>query len=298
MIHAVTRAYIEYSLAEHERRIHLAHVELATQALGLTRDVYRVRGGSEQDVGKLQRMLSMLHREIVASELRRSQAAIAINALVARAVDGPLGPPGEPTFRRPAAPVATYEARARARRPEVAAIVHLVKREDAKVRSAVRAGRWPSLWVGLDYWFQPTSEVRNAYAAKVGINVPWLNAKHREDVAAAEAMRDAEHRALVAMQRQVCREVYEAYARVTAAIESARIAQDDLEPAAQRDLDTARAALGAGAGDAREVLEALRSLLEVRLEQVRADADVARAIADLERAAGDDVAHVEAGGSP
>ena len=298
VIHAVTRAYIDYAVAERERQIHLAHVELVTQILGLTQDLYRVRKGSEQDVLKLQLMLSMLHRDVVTIELRRRQASIVLNTLAGRAADAPLGPPAEIKPQRPAAPVAAYEARALARRPEIAAVVHLVKREDAMIRSATRAGRWPSIMVGLDYWFQPTSDVRNAYGAMVGINLPWLNGKHQDDVDAAQAARDAESHAVVSTQNQVRRQVHEAYAQVAAMIEASRIAHEDLEPAAKHSLDAARAAYGSGAGDALAVLDALRSLLDVRLDQVRADAEIARAIADLERAAGDDVASIEKRGAP
>jgi len=296
VVHAVTRAYIDYALADREREVHVAHVELVTQILGLTQDLYRVRRGSEQDVLKLQLMLSMLHRDIIAIDLHRTQAVIALNTLTGRTPDAPLGPPAETKARRPAAPVGIYEARALARRPEVATVVHLVKRDDAMVRSAARAGTWPSLMIGVDYWYQPTSGTHNAYGATVGINLPWLNAKHDDDRAAAEAARDAESYALGAVQNQIRGEVHDAYAQVLATVDSARIAHDDLDPAAQHGLDAARAAYGSGAGDALAVLDALRSVLDVRLDQVRADAEVARAIADLERAVGDDVASVELGG--
>ena len=55
---------------------------------------------------------------------------------------------------------------------------------------------------------------------------------------------------------------------------------------ARRSLEATQAAYAAGHGDALGLLEALRSYLQVRIERVRALAELASSEADLKRAAG------------
>ena len=55
---------------------------------------------------------------------------------------------------------------------------------------------------------------------------------------------------------------------------------------ARKSLEAAQGDYAAGRGDAATILDALRSYLQVRIERVRALAELATSQADLERAAG------------
>jgi outer membrane protein TolC len=73
---------------------------------------------------------------------------------------------------------------------------------------------------------------------------------------------------------------------VNSARQSFSIIDQDLLAQAQRSLEATQAAYAAGQGDALGLLDALRSYLQVRIERVRALAELASSQADLERAAG------------
>jgi len=68
--------------------------------------------------------------------------------------------------------------------------------------------------------------------------------------------------------------------------QSFTIIDQDLLAQAKRSLDATEAAYAAGRGDAIALLDALRSYLQVRIERVRALAELASSQTDLERAAG------------
>src|SRR5262249_59879391 len=78
----------------------------------------------------------------------------------------------------------------------------------------------------------------------------------------------------------------DAAARPESARQSFTIIDQDLLAQAKRSLDATQAAYAAGGSDAIALLDALRSYLQVRIERVRALAELVSSQADLERAAG------------
>ena len=96
----------------------------------------------------------------------------------------------------------------------------------------------------------------------------------------------AEQHALESTRNAVRYELRDAAARVESARQSFSIVDQDLLAQAKRSLEATQAAYAAGQGDALGLLDALRSYLQVRIERVRALAELASSQADLERAAG------------
>jgi len=141
--------------------------------------------------------------------------------------------------------------------------------------------------VGLDYWYMPTfPEFQHAYGAMVAINLPWLSGRRRAEEREAEETLTAERDALAAARNAVRYELRDAAARVDSAKQAFTIVDQDLLAQARRSLEAAQAEYAAGRGDAAALLDALRSYLQVRIERVRALAELASSQADLERAAG------------
>jgi outer membrane protein TolC len=81
-------------------------------------------------------------------------------------------------------------------------------------------------------------------------------------------------------------ELRDAAARVESARESFSIIDQDLLVQARRNFEATQSAYSAGQGDAIGLIDALRSYLQVRIERVRALAELASSEADLQRAAG------------
>jgi outer membrane protein TolC len=142
--------------------------------------------------------------------------------------------------------------------------------------------------VGVDYWYMPTfpSDMRNAYSAMVAITLPWLSGRRAADQREAEEALQADRAALASTQNTVRYELRDAAARVDSARQSFSIIDQDLLAQAKRSLEATQAAYASGQGNAVGLLDALRSYLQVRIERVRALAELAVSETDLERAAG------------
>jgi outer membrane protein TolC len=141
--------------------------------------------------------------------------------------------------------------------------------------------------VGLDYWYMPMNpDTHHGYGAMLSMNLPWLSGRRRDQEREAEHTLRAEQHALESARNAVRYELRDASARAAAARQSFAIIDQELQAKALRSLEATQAAYAAGQGDALTLLDALRSYLQVRIERVRALAEVATSQADLERAAG------------
>ena len=117
--------------------------------------------------------------------------------------------------------------------------------------------------------------MRHAYGAMVAINLPWLSGRHRDEQREAEETLLAERHALESTQNAVRYELRDAAARVDSAPPGVQHHRQDVLAQAKRSLEATQAAYAAGQGDAVGLLDALRSYLQVRIERVRALAELA-----------------------
>jgi outer membrane protein TolC len=282
----VQRALAAYYGADQELRLHLEHLGLTSRLLELAKVNQRTAHGDLQDVLRLQIELTRLHTDVAKIERQARSSRALLNALMDREPDAPLGPP-EALAVAEAPDVGGLERGLDANRPEVAAAGRAVRRTEATLEAARRAARIPSFMIGVDYWYMPMGvDVRHAYGAMVTMNLPWLSGRRRDEEAEAERSLRAEQHALEATRNAVRYELRDAAARVEAARESFTIIDSDLLVQARRSLEVTQANYAAGQGDALGLLEALRSYLQVRIERVRALAELASSEADLRRAAG------------
>jgi outer membrane protein TolC len=120
----------------------------------------------------------------------------------------------------------------------------------------------------------------------VSMNLPWLSGRWGDQEREAEHTLRAEQHALESTRNVVRYELREAAARVDSARESFSIIDQDLLVQARRNFEATQSAYAAGHGDAIGLIDALRSYLQVRIERVRALAELASSQADLQRAAG------------
>jgi cobalt-zinc-cadmium efflux system outer membrane protein len=282
----VRRTYATYYGADQELHLHLEHVGLTSRILELARLNQRTGHGSLQDVLRLELELTRLHTDVARLERQQRSSRALLNALMNRPPDAPLGPPE-------ALPVTTttdvpgLERSIDTNRPEVVAATHGVRRSEALLEGARSSARFPSIMVGLDYWYMPTfPDFHHAYGAMVGINLPWLSGRHRDEEREAEETIVADRHALESTKNTVRYELRDAAARVDSARQSFTIIDQDLLAQAKRSLEATQSAYAAGQGDAVGLLDALRSYLQVRIERVRALSELASSQADLERAAG------------
>ena len=282
----VRRTYAVYYRSDQELRLHLEHAGLTSRIVELAKLNQRTGHGSVQDVLRLELELTRVHTDVARIEREQRSSRALLNALMNRPADTPLGPP-EDLSVVPAGGVAALERSVDANRPEIDAAGRAVRRSEALLDAARRSARYPQLMVGLDYWYMPMfPDFQHAYGAMVAINLPWLSGRRHDEEREAEQTVIAERRALESAQVAVRYELRDAAARVDSAKQSFTIVDQDLLAQARKSLEVAQGDYAAGRGDAATILDALRSYLQVRIERVRALAELATSQTDLERAAG------------
>jgi outer membrane protein TolC len=315
----VRRAFADYYRASRELALHREHIELTARLVELARASYRAGQRGQQDVLRIGLELARVHGDLAHLEQEERSARALLNALMNRPIDAPLGRPAElapsvppgggpppaadgpaPAPRDPPAPETPPAVAATGRRPELAAADAAIQRGEAALELARREARWPSVMVGADYMYMPFMESPHTYGAMVSISLPWLNARRDDEIGAAERAHAADEHARDSVHLTVRFEVRDALARHQAALQLYRMVKAELLPAAQRSFESAQTAFAAGRGSGLALLEALRSLLLVRIDETRALAELASSVSDLERAVGTDLerAPVAEGASP
>jgi outer membrane protein TolC len=293
VIRDVQEAWAAYELADRALAIHRDQINVAGQLVDQAGTLVSTGRVTQDDVLKLDLERSRLHRDVAQLERDQRAAAVKLNALMGREPRAPLGaPPAEEPPPPPLPPIATLERLALEHRPELAAADHRIRARRAEVDSRRKQASWPSLMVGADYWLMPEATETHGYGLMLSINLPWLNGRRDDDTRAAEAEARATEREAEAMRTQILAEVGAAYADVEAAARELEIVEKDLLPRAVRGFDSARSTFGTGGGSTLAVLDAMRSLLDVKIEQAHALIDLRMAWATLERAAGTSLAEV------
>ncbi|HVZ73841.1 MAG TPA: TolC family protein [Polyangia bacterium] len=288
------RAFAAYARADRELRLHLEHVGLASRVVEIARALYQAGHGSQQDLLRAQSELSRLHVDVAGIEQQRTSAAAMLNALMDRAPEAALGPVAETedaaTSEEPTEDLGDADGKLDQRRPELRAAARAVTRSEADADVARREASRPSFMVGADYWLMPSFATHNAYGAMVSMSLPWLNPGRRDEVKAAERAGAADRSALRAQQVMARYQLHDAAAKVRAARETLRLIHGRVLADARRSFESAEAAFQSGQGGVTSVLDAARGLLEVRVDEVRALAELDTSRADYDRAAGLSVA--------
>ena len=284
----VRRTFAAYYKADEELRLHLEHVGLTARVLELAKLNQRTGHGGLQDVLRLELEVTRLHTDIARIEREQRASRALLNALMDRSPDAPLGPPEDLAVPQPPAKdVASLEVGLEGNRPELGAAARAVRRSEATLEEMRRSARFPSVMVGVDYWYMPMNpDTHHGYGAMLTMNLPWLSGRRRDQEREAEQALRAEQHAFESARNTVRYELRDASARAAAARRSFAIIDQELLAKSRRSLEATQAAYAAGQGDAVVLLDALRSYLQVRIERLRALAEATASQADLERAAG------------
>lgn len=292
------RAFAAYGRADREYRIHLEHVGLTSRVMEISRSLYQVGHGSQQDLLRAQAEVSRLHVDLAGVEQQRRSAQALLNALMDRDPEAVLGPAPEAAGVDADTDVAggggAGEAtrRLELQRPELRAAARAVKRSEAALDVARREAIFPSLMIGADYWYMPTAPMHHAYGAMVSMSLPWLNPRRRDEVKAAERTGAADRSALQAQQTAARFQLRDADVKLRASRETLALIRNRVLPDARRSFESVQALFQSGRGDVTPVLDASRNYLQVRIEEVRAVAELESSRADYARAAGLPVAEL------
>ena len=271
----VLSAWVEYALLAERVRVQRENVSL----LKLISDtaVNRVQaGGQQQDLIRAETEYRLAEDELRNLEAQLPQQRARLNAMMSREPDAPLAPPRRiPNPRDVPAEDAALLALAADLNPELAALAYQVKgREDAV--ELARLQFIPD--------FNPFAGFTGTVSQMIGlgISIPTFLPEVRGRLREARA----DLREMMAMYRQT---KFDTAAAVVAALYALRnserqaaLYESQIVPATERLLGLARQAYAAGTGSFIDLIEAQRTLLEVRLGLAEARAAREQTLADVE----------------
>lgn len=290
----VKSVYYELHMAHKAIEITQENQEILRRFARIVTSKYAAGKVPQQDVLKAQLELSDLANELLTLWQRKDTAEAALNVLLDRPPDAPLGRP--PDFTIPPFTRTARELRetALARSPVLRGAEADVGTAGARLALA-RREYYPDFVVGLDYIVvgggtTPASEDgKDAVVLRGGVTLPiWrgrLLAAEREAVQALEAARASRD----AATSRVLFEVSDGLTRVRTAAETVKLYETTLVPQAEQSLKAATIAYEADRADFLNLLDSQRALLDFRLGYHRALVDFQQRLAELERAVGSDL---------
>ncbi len=277
-------AYADYVHGRQDHAYHLRHLGLLEQMQSAVHARFTTGGARLEDAARLALELAKTRRSIARIDGDIARARATINALLRRGVDAPLGPPGEVGPETVRVPVADLLKRASENRGATLAAEARVRAARARRDAAHAEAHVPEVTVGLGYWQDPMR--RPGIGATASMSLPWLwgPERHRFDEAnelAASAL-SARADASIALQS----EVTFARAQLAALEQEFIVVHSQAVPAARRSSDAIRAAYTTGNATLLEWVDTARSVLDLQMDEADLTAELAHAVAALERAVG------------
>jgi len=289
IIAKVKSAYADYFMASKNVEIYKELLELVRYTSTTAEGLYQVGRAPQQDVIKallerteLLNKLTWAEKELIISQAK-------LNTLLSRPPSSPLGQPGEPALASVDLQSSNLEKLAVEQRPELRALESSINKSERAVELAERNRKYPDFMVGLQYWFAPDQSPKHMYAPMVTLSIPfspWTKGKHDYEVEEALAERQAAKANLAAVKNMTLFEVTEISAKVAAAMKSVSIYRDGLLPQAEQAFQAAVAAYQTGGVNFMTLLDAQRTIRDVRMGYYKALVDYEQSRADLERAVG------------
>jgi outer membrane protein TolC len=290
LVREVDRTFADYAEATALHGAHVAHHTLLDQMIAASRARYTT-GAPLADVTKADLERARLDVHIAHEHGMVEEARAKLNGLLARPLNAPLGPPRLPEPQTIGLPPEDAVQRASTRSPDVVAAELMEKSVRASVGAANREATVPSFMVGLDT-FLPVNNMPAGYGVSFSMSLPWLWGGSSSRVRSAEQRALAERASVDSARLRARTSAGTALASLRAAERRYVILRDVAAPASRRALDAARAGYASGGADILAWLDAARSSLDVDVELANARADLDRALADLDWAAGEHLPRV------
>lgn len=226
----------------------------------------------------------LLHRGIVLERMRRA-ARGRMNTLLNRSPEAALpAPPGALALPSQRPQYATVLKRSLEARPEIRALMHRVRGQQATLDLAHK-NYWPDFTVSAGYNSFWQEEDLQPYIG-IGLNIPIQTGRRRGAVNESTSEIFRLRARLSDLAANVALEVQDAFERVVESEHVVELYRSQLVPSAEENLEAARSEYAVGKTDFLSLLTAERSLMEAQLEFHRAVSRYHQSFADLERLVG------------
>jgi outer membrane protein TolC len=227
--------------------------------------------------------LSRLQAEVITWQARVRSEEAHLNTLLGRQVSQRIGPTVPVMVTNiPADPVAV----ALERHPAMSLVAAEIAREEAEL-ARLEGERRPDFMVGGGYMLMPGEA--GAWTASAGItwpNAPWSRGGLDAEIATQALRVEAVAARREAIANAIRGSVYDAEIRIDAARQRAGLVATTTLPHIQHAFDVSRTAYAAGRAPFADVIDGHRAMLAADVEYAIAQAEVAFALADLQRAIG------------
>jgi len=285
----VKAAYADYFMAGKSVEIHRELLELIRHTTASAEGLYQVGKAPQQDIIKAMLERTELLNKLTWTEKDLSTAQARLNMLLSRPPDSFLIPPKEPAETPIRLQFSELEKLAMAQRPELRGLESVINRSEKAVALAEKNRKYPDFMVGLQYWVAPDQSPRHMYTPMVTLSIPfspWTKGKYDHQIEEALAEKQAARANLAAMKNMAVFEVRDMAVKVQAAIRTLSIYRDGLLPQAEQSFQAAVSAYQTGGVNFMTLLDAQRTIRDVRMGYYKALVDYEQSRADLERVVG------------
>jgi len=241
---AVKRAFADLWEAHQLAGVYARERDVVERLARVTRDRYGLGDVSQADAIRAQVELTHVLTRAETQGLRVERARAALNVLLSRSPDAPLGVPEDPPpVRLDETPAALVE-RALRTRPELASQTAMVARETTGVALA-RRSYLPDFEFSVGRFVNPGT--RDGYGAMAAVSIPIVHrAKYDAGVSEARARETSARADLRRLEDRIRGEVEEAYLRAREALVERTLLVETHIPQAEHSLRVSEAGYQAG----------------------------------------------------
>jgi outer membrane protein, heavy metal efflux system len=285
----VKSAYADYFMASKGVEIYRELLDLLGHTSATAEGLYQVGRAPQQDIIKALLERTELLNKLTWAEKDLFTSRARLNTLMSRSPESFLAQPGEPAITPVDFRSSDLEKIAVTQRPELRSLQSSITRSDKAVELAERNRKYPDFMVGLQYWFAPDQSTRHMYAPMLTLSIPfspWTKGKHDYEIEEALAEGQAARANLAAMKDMALFEIRDMSTKAEAAMRSISIYRDGLLPQAEQSFQAAVAAYQTGGVNFMTLLDAQRTIRDVRMGYYKALVDYEQSRGDLERAVG------------
>jgi outer membrane protein TolC len=292
LVAMVKRTYYTLWQSHQNLTIYSRDEALVERFAKIAEQKYAIGQVAQPDVLRSQVELTRTLNHVTIETLARDSARAELNALLGRSPNEPLGLPEDPSTPKLVQTEEDLGAIALKNRPEVSAKAALVERERDKL-SIAKLDYLPDFEVSVSRFVNYQS--RDGFGAMASVSLPFVNKRkydaELDGARAAVASAEADYRQIT---NRVAREVRQAFLRARAALLQRELLVHTHVPLAEQTLGASEIGYQTGKVDFLTLLDSFRAVESVHLEHVAAEAEMARAFADLELAVGAPIAGGEA----
>ena len=289
LVAKVKGAYAEYFMAGKSVEIHRELLELIRHTTASAEGLYQVGRAPQQDIIKAMLERTELLNKLTWAEKDLTTAQGRLNMLLSRPPDSVLSPPKEPAETPIDLQFSELEKLTTAQRPDLRGLESVINKSDKAVALAEKNRKYPDFMVGLQYWVAPDQSPRHMYTPMVTLSIPffpWTKGKYDHQIEEALAEKQVARANLAAMKNMAAFEVRDMAAKIRAAVRTLSIYRDGLRPQAEQLFQAAVAAYQTGGVNFMTLLDAQRTIRDVRMGYYKALVEYEQGRADLERAVG------------